>query len=674
MVACLIMVKYFSLPSFTRNFGGTKSFFRFSNKQRKNIIYINDKVELFVDDFHLEDLGTATLKTQKWQPRSVVLKLDQPWEKDCATGIDCATRINYAKAVQAPDGIIRLYYRCFKSSVYCYAESTDHGLTFTKPNLGQTVYIHDSNSNAIGNRNNNILNFDMENANTKPFTIDKLGNVHKKQIYNGVPTEIVSAFYDKNPKAPQKEKFKAMVASPMHDTWWLYTSADGKIWKNASYNGAVFVKDKLSSIDNHIVYGFDSANSMIWDPNTGGEDGMYVAFFRVVKDWSYRTAATITSNVFNKFNQQGGRYRFINVKPNFARHDEGNHLHPEGFYTVYPQFCPTEYCKSLWISPTTRYNSNQLNDDNSCSEANITEGSHCEEASTDIQVLFSRGNVPLTYWDDGMIWTRPEVYESSIDFSQLSNLRRIEKNIVLGKKTSKNKTLSPLSFSNLRLWGKRRTWAAAGIADNPVTNEFQMYVIHNSWLQSTHLRRYTIPRYRLGSVSCKRGPCIVQTKVISYDLNLKNENHLDENVAFMLNYKVDSVFGLITIKLEPVNVRDAESLLLFNEFDFNNMDFLRGDTTGREIKWRKFHKQWIDPKQRVKPLTFLDLLTVVKKCNRRMKSLQFRIIFRLSHASIYAYSFSKIIMREDNDDLGPCYTDHQYSHWGRTGNRDGNPC
>ena len=48
------------------------------------------------------------------------------------------TRINYAKAVQAPDGIIRLYYRCFKSSVYCYAESTDHGLTFTKPNLGQT--------------------------------------------------------------------------------------------------------------------------------------------------------------------------------------------------------------------------------------------------------------------------------------------------------------------------------------------------------------------------------------------------------------------------------------------------------------------------------------------------------------------------------------------------------
>ena len=34
--------------------------------RRLALIFINDKVELFVDDFHLEDLGTATLKTQKW--------------------------------------------------------------------------------------------------------------------------------------------------------------------------------------------------------------------------------------------------------------------------------------------------------------------------------------------------------------------------------------------------------------------------------------------------------------------------------------------------------------------------------------------------------------------------------------------------------------------------------
>ena len=81
VVACLIMVKYFSLPSFTRNFGGTKSFFRFSNKQGKNIIYINDKVELFVDDFHLEDLGTATLKTQKAQKNANNTNIHQYYDR-----------------------------------------------------------------------------------------------------------------------------------------------------------------------------------------------------------------------------------------------------------------------------------------------------------------------------------------------------------------------------------------------------------------------------------------------------------------------------------------------------------------------------------------------------------------------------------------------------------------
>ena len=326
-----------------------------------------------------------------------------------------------------------------------------------------------------------------------------------------------------------------------------------------------------------------------------------------------------------------------------------------------------------------------MNDDNRCSHPNHTNTKgfrpgHCEEASTDVQILFSRGNVPLTIHDDGMIWTRPERYESSIDFSQLSDLRRImENNKLRIRKNShdndNNTEKSPsLSLLNLKLWGKRRTWAAGGITDNPVTNEFQMYIIHNSWLQSTHLRRYTTPRYRLGSISCNRGPCIIRTKIISYDLNIKDGNHLDKNVAFMLNYKINSIFGVVTVKLEPVNVNAAKSLLLFKECDFNNMDFLKGDTTGREVKWRKHQQQWVHPNYRKKPLTFVDILNNVKKYDPTIEALKFRILFRLSHASIYAYSFSKLIMREDNNDVGPCYIDLNLSYWGRTGNRDGNPC
>jgi hypothetical protein len=585
-------------------------------------VSLNNRVVMFVDEHHIASFGGSELRSIKWEPRNVVLALDKPWEREnLKSAYTSAYLINYCSVVTGADGIIRMYYRC-GTYEYCVTESHDYGLHFAKPNMSQKM---------LKGLRTNVLNFD-----------------NKK-------TQIVSVFYDKNPSVPKSEVYKAVVAIPDHTWWWVYGSPDGIHFSNISKHGVVFDFHKMvtagSSPDRRILYGMDSISSMLWD--TMGQH--YDVFFRAVSSWDHRTVVTLTSPNPVKWNLEG-MYRFIDIVPSYIAHNEEWNVHPEGFYTVFPQYCPTQYCSSLLLSTVTRYNSDQINNNDKCFGSNLTSGSHCELGLTDVGMIFSRGHIPKNNWDARMVWTRPTRYGSSIlDFSRLEEANR------------QIKRANATGHERNDLWGKRRTWAVGGITNNPDTNEFQMYVVHNSWLRDVYVRRYTTPYYRLGRLQCASSQCLAWTKPFVYDLSVNNESD-HHSTSFMLNYRTESIFGNVAVKLDPVGSVDRSYRNLFAEYDFNNMDSLYGDSVGRTVTWQKTRNYWEDPKNRPTPLTFRDLVERARSI--KYKTLRFRVGFQFTDASIFSFALSNNILEEDDQDLGPCYKAD--TNW--KGNRDQSRC
>ena len=212
---------------------------------------LNEKRELFVDNYFIDKLTNVVIKLHTPIDEGIVFNFDNPWEGDFSGYV---TIIN-------DNNLYRLYYRGVKvvdkdgneNEVTCYAESND-GMNWIKPNLK----LHVINETL---ENNVIL------ANAAPVT------------HNFTP------FFDRNPNS--KHKFKALGGIKISGLI-PYGSNDGVNW-DPLQKDAVIKKGV-----------FDSQNVSFWSES----ENQYVCYFRV---WSngnfskyrgYRSIARTTSKDF----------------------------------------------------------------------------------------------------------------------------------------------------------------------------------------------------------------------------------------------------------------------------------------------------------------------------------------------------------------------------------------
>lgn len=189
---------------------------------------IGDRLELFVNDFLIENMNGVSLKLHEPCRANIVLRFDAPWE-----GAFCG----YG-SILSDNGVYRLYYRGWPSrkggQVTCYAESHD-GIVFEKPNLG----LHE----IEGTYDNNVILADWAYPVTHNF----------------------SPFIDKRPGVPLIEKYKAVGGLPVGGGLWAYASENGITWSRL-YDEPI------------IRYGsFDSQNVAFWSES----ENCYVCYRRV---------------------------------------------------------------------------------------------------------------------------------------------------------------------------------------------------------------------------------------------------------------------------------------------------------------------------------------------------------------------------------------------------------
>lgn len=190
------------------------------------VVDIGSRLELFVDDFLVDDLaGAAERRLHHVTPRNVVMELNKPWDGNI---------VSYLTAIQDDDRVL-LYYSARpggskqkgSNQMAAVLESED-GVHFTRPNMGKVEFN--------GSTDNNLLKRGPGN----------LG-------HNFTP------FIDTNPDAPADERFKA-VARPGFST---YASPDGIEWRALTDGSAIGGPT-------------DSQNVAFWDPNIE----KYVAYLR----------------------------------------------------------------------------------------------------------------------------------------------------------------------------------------------------------------------------------------------------------------------------------------------------------------------------------------------------------------------------------------------------------
>jgi len=218
-------------------------------------IQIGSRLELFVDDYLIEDItGGAELRQHEPAPREVVLFTDNPWEGN--------TCLYYTVFQDGPR--YRLYYRGSQRDatpyheVTCYAESGD-GIHWVRPELGLFEFN--------GSKQNNI-------------------------VISGVGSHNFAPFLDTNPDCAPEAKYKAVgrgLRTPdgqignVHKLY-AFKSPDAIHWSLISDN-PVFTKGR-----------FDSQNVAFWD----AVRGCYVLYFRDMRD-GFRDIKTSTSDDFRNW-------------------------------------------------------------------------------------------------------------------------------------------------------------------------------------------------------------------------------------------------------------------------------------------------------------------------------------------------------------------------------------
>lgn len=196
-------------------------------------IDVGSHLQLFADDYLIDDLKGVELRINHPVPRGVAIVFDAPWEGDT-----CAYVTIFRDGEK-----YRMYYRGSDErtnhpEVSCMAESSD-GITWTRPKLG----LFESS----GSKDNNIVWF-------------------------GAGGHCFTPFKDPNPEAPASERYKALI---------LMRPGGDKTKKPVLYG--LLAEDgvhwKLMREEPIITDGaFDSQNVAFWDAHRRE----YVCYYR---DW-----------------------------------------------------------------------------------------------------------------------------------------------------------------------------------------------------------------------------------------------------------------------------------------------------------------------------------------------------------------------------------------------------
>lgn len=198
-------------------------------------IDIGSRLELFVDDYLIENIDGLELRLNHPVRREVSLYFDKPWEGPWS---------GYQTILRDGDGPYRMYYRgCNygrdKREHTCVAHSVD-GISWTKPELGLYEFEGDNRTNIV---------------------------------WVGPGAHAFSPFIDKNPDCKPSERFKAVgpAGSGKEAVLVGFVSPDGYNWKPISEEPLV--------TDGH----FDSHNLVFWNELRGE----YVCYFRKFRDGFY---------------------------------------------------------------------------------------------------------------------------------------------------------------------------------------------------------------------------------------------------------------------------------------------------------------------------------------------------------------------------------------------------
>ena len=220
------------------------------NSKDSEIINIGSRLELFVDDFLIEELNNMRFILQEPKDEGAVLFFDNAWE-----GPFCG----YATVIKSPEKF-QLYYRGLpkagkdgsSAETTCYAESMD-GISWSKPNLG--IY------KISGTKKNNVIL-----ADDAPFSHN------------------FSPFLDTKAGIPKTELYKSITGTKKTGLIG-YKSADGINWSK--------IQEEPIFTDGI----FDSQNVVFWSQS----EDCYVCYFRSWTEGDYsgiRTVSRTTSKDF----------------------------------------------------------------------------------------------------------------------------------------------------------------------------------------------------------------------------------------------------------------------------------------------------------------------------------------------------------------------------------------
>ena len=214
----------------------------------QKIINLDNKREIFVDDYLIDKMDGVQLQMHQPHDEGAVFYFDKPWEGALS---------GYVTIIK-DDDLYRVYYRGRQigvkdgdgREVTCYAQSKD-GIHWEKPNL----HIHPYNDVY----DNNII----------------LANV-------GSVTHNFCPFSDTNPQTPPSQKYKAVGSS---NGLVAYFSGDGIHWTKLGHKSLIKKGE------------FDSQNVVFWSAS----EKCYVCYYRT---WStgwfkgFRTVSRVTSPDF----------------------------------------------------------------------------------------------------------------------------------------------------------------------------------------------------------------------------------------------------------------------------------------------------------------------------------------------------------------------------------------
>ena len=212
---------------------------------------IGSQLQLFFDEWLIEEISGAEMRLHHPQPREVALNLDRPWEGP-ASGVNIV--------VMEDDGRYRMWYVGFTEGGArntAYAESED-GIHWERPELGIVEFA--------GSKNNNLV---LQNA-----TGWNLG-----------------AFKDGNPDPAYADAYKAVARGHElvdgRSTLRGLTSPDGLRWTVLDKDPIIFAPDEPHPA-------FDSPISSFWD----AVRGHYVAYVRGVVPPGLRSIRRTVSTDF----------------------------------------------------------------------------------------------------------------------------------------------------------------------------------------------------------------------------------------------------------------------------------------------------------------------------------------------------------------------------------------